>query len=138
MTTGQPRIPLARPVITARERELVLEVLDSRQLSLGPMLARFERDWAERIGVRHAVACSSGTAGLHMCLHAAGIGPGDEVIVPSLTFVSSANNVALGATPKLCRSTDDTTVLIYALRDYFGSARQRGRRGQSEAARASA
>ena len=93
MTTGQPRIPLARPVITARERELVLQVLDSRQLSLGPMLARFERDWAARIGVRHAVACSSGTAGLHMCLHAAGIGPGDEVITSSFSFVASANAV---------------------------------------------
>ena len=93
MTTGQPRIPLARPVITARERELVLEVLDSRQLSLGPMLARFERDWAERIGVRHAVACSSGTAGLHMCLHATGVGPGDEVITSSFSFVASANAV---------------------------------------------
>jgi perosamine synthetase len=93
VTTGQPRIPLARPVITARERELVLEVLDSRQLSLGPMLARFERDWAERIGVRHAVACSSGTAGLHMCLHAAGVGPGDEVITSSFSFVASANAV---------------------------------------------
>jgi perosamine synthetase len=80
-------------VITARERELVLEVLDSRQLSLGPMLARFERDWAERIGVRHAVACSSGTAGLHMCLHAAGVGPGDEVITSSFSFVASANAV---------------------------------------------
>jgi perosamine synthetase len=93
VTTGQPRIPLARPVITARERELVLEVLDSRQLSLGPMLARFEREWAERIGVRHAVACSSGTAGLHMCLHAAGVGPGDEVITSSFSFVASANAV---------------------------------------------
>jgi perosamine synthetase len=93
VTTGPPRIPLARPVITARERELVLEVLDSRQLSLGPMLARFERDWAERIGVRHAVACSSGTAGLHMCLHAAGVGPGDEVITSSFSFVASANAV---------------------------------------------
>jgi perosamine synthetase len=93
VTTGQPRIPLARPVITARERELVLEVLDSRQLSLGPMLARFERDWAERIGVRHAVACSSGTAGLHMCLHAAGVGPGDEVVTSSFSFVASANAV---------------------------------------------
>jgi perosamine synthetase len=80
-------------VITARERELVLEVLDSRQLSLGPMLARFERDWAERIGVPHAVACSSGTAGLHMCLHAAGVGPGDEVITSSFSFVASANAV---------------------------------------------
>jgi perosamine synthetase len=88
-----PRIPLAKPVITARERELVDQVLASGQLSLGPMLARFEADWARRIGVKHAIACSSGTAGLHMCLHAAGVGPGDEVITSSFSFVASANAV---------------------------------------------
>jgi perosamine synthetase len=87
------RIPLARPVIGDRERELVDEVMRSGQLSLGPMVARFERAWAERIGVRHAVACSSGTAGLHMCLHALGVGPGDEVITSSFSFVASANAV---------------------------------------------
>jgi perosamine synthetase len=80
-------------VIGARERELVDSVLASGQLSLGPMLARFERAWADRIGVRNAIACSSGTAGLHMCLHAAGIGPGDEVITSSFSFVASANAV---------------------------------------------
>lgn len=93
MTPEQPRIPLAKPVIGPRERELVDRVLRSGQLSLGPMLAQFERDWATRIGVRHAVACSSGTAGLHLCLHAAGIGPGDEVITSSFSFVASANAV---------------------------------------------
>jgi perosamine synthetase len=93
VTPGQPRIPLAKPVIGKRERELVDAVLRSGQLSLGPMLARFERDWAERIGVRHAIASSSGTAGLHMCLHAAGIGPGDEVVTSSFSFVASANAV---------------------------------------------
>ncbi len=93
-------IPLARPVIGDRERELVDEVLRSRQLSLGPTVTRFERMWAERIGVRHAVACSSGTAGLHCCLHAAGIGPGDEVITSSFSFVASANVIVYtGATP---------------------------------------
>jgi perosamine synthetase len=93
-------IPLARPVIGDRERELVDEVLGSRQLSLGPTVTRFERMWAERIGVRHAVACSSGTAGLHCCLHAAGIGPGDEVITSSFSFVASANVIVYtGATP---------------------------------------
>jgi perosamine synthetase len=86
-----PRIPLAKPVIGDRERELVDEVLRSGQISLGPMVTRFERAWAERIGVRHAIACSSGTAGLHMCLHAAGVGPGDEVITSSFSFVASAN-----------------------------------------------
>jgi len=93
-------IPLARPVIGDRERELVDEVLHSRQLSLGPTVTRFERMWAERIGVRHAVACSSGTAGLHCCLHAAGIGAGDEVITSSFSFVASANVIVYtGATP---------------------------------------
>lgn len=93
MSAPTPRIPLAKPIITARERELVDQVLASGQLSLGPMLARFEQEWARRIGVKHAIACSSGTAGLHMCLHAAGVGPGDEVITSSFSFVASANAV---------------------------------------------
>ena len=94
------RIPLARPVIGRRERELVDEVLRSGQLSLGPMVTRFERAWQERIGVRNAVACSSGTAGLHICLHDLGIGPGDEVVTSSFSFVASANAIVFtGATP---------------------------------------
>ncbi len=94
------QIPLAKPVIGDREVELVTRVLRSGQLSLGPVLREFERMWAERAGVAHAVACSSGTAGLHVALHQAGIGPGDEVIVPSFTFVASANAILFtGATP---------------------------------------
>ncbi len=93
-------MPLARPVIGDRERELVDDVLRSRRLSLGPMVTRFEEMWAERIGTRHAVACSSGTAGLHCCLHALGVGPGDEVITSSFSFVASANVILYtGATP---------------------------------------
>lgn len=93
-------IPLARPVIGDRERELVDAVLRSRQLSLGPTVTRFEQMWADRIGTKHAVACSSGTAGLHCCLHALGIGPGDEVITSSFSFVASANVILYtGATP---------------------------------------
>ena len=94
------RIQLAKPVVGDREVELVEQVLRSGQLSLGPMLARFERAWEERTGVAHAVACSSGTAGLHACFHATGIGRGDEVIVPSFSFVASANVVLFtGARP---------------------------------------
>ena len=93
-------IPLARPVIGDRERELVDAVLRSRQLSLGPTVTQFEQMWADRLGVKHAVACSSGTAGLHCCLHALGIGPGDEVITSSVSFVASANVILYtGATP---------------------------------------
>ncbi|MGB1712182.1 MAG: DegT/DnrJ/EryC1/StrS family aminotransferase [Miltoncostaeaceae bacterium] len=99
MSADEP-IPLARPVIGDRERDLVDDVLRSRQLSLGPTVARFEEMWAERIGTRHAVACSSGTAGLHCCLHALGLGPGDEVITSSFSFVASANVILYtGATP---------------------------------------
>ena len=100
MSGAPERIPLAKPVIGERERELVDEVLRSGQLSLGPMVPRFERMWAERAGVRHAVAVSSGTAGLHLCLHALGLGPGDEVITSSFSFVASANAIVFtGATP---------------------------------------
>jgi perosamine synthetase len=84
-------IPLARPVIGAREEELVLDVLRSGQLSLGPMLPRFERAFAERLGVPHASAVSSGTAGLHLALRAAGVKAGDEVVTSPFSFIASAN-----------------------------------------------
>ncbi len=93
-------IPLARPVIGAREEELVLEVLRSGYLSLGPRVPRFERMFAAAVGAPHACAVSSGTAGLHLALRAVGVGPGEEVITSPFSFVASAN-VALyeGARP---------------------------------------
>ena len=84
-------IPIARPDIGPREEELVLEVLRSGNLSLGPMGPRFERAFADWLGVRHAVAVSSGTAGLHLGLVVAGVGPGDEVITSPFSFIASAN-----------------------------------------------
>ncbi|HEV2812582.1 MAG TPA: DegT/DnrJ/EryC1/StrS family aminotransferase [Solirubrobacteraceae bacterium] len=84
-------IPLARPVIGPREEELVLEVLRSGQLSLGPMLPRFERAFAARLEASHASAVSSGTAGLHLALRAVGVGAGDEVVTSPFSFVASAN-----------------------------------------------
>ena len=96
-------IPLARPVVGEREEELVLEVLRSGQLSLGPMLPRFERAFAERLGVGHASAVSSGTAGLHLAVRAAGIEAGDEVVTTPFSFVASANCVVYeGARPVFC------------------------------------
>jgi perosamine synthetase len=74
-----------------REEELVLEVLRSGRLSLGPMIDRFEAMIAERVGAPYAVALSSGTAGLHLLCRIAGIGPGDEVITSPVSFVASAN-----------------------------------------------
>jgi perosamine synthetase len=84
-------IPLARPALDEREEELVLEVLRSGRLSLGPMTERFERAFAEFLGVPDAVAVSSGTAALHLGVRQLGWGPGDEVITSPFTFVASAN-----------------------------------------------
>lgn len=84
-------IPLARPDIGQRELDLVTEVLSSDVLAMGPFSARFERALAGLVGRREAVACSSGTAGLHMGVRALGIGPGDEVLTTPFSFVASAN-----------------------------------------------
>jgi perosamine synthetase len=84
-------IPLAQPVLGYREEELVLEVLRSGRLSLGPLLARFEQAFADSVGARLASAVSSGTAGLHLALRAVGVSDGDEVITSPFSFVASAN-----------------------------------------------
>lgn len=84
-------IPLAKPWIGEREEELVLEVLRSGRLSLGPTIDEFERLVAERVGAPYAAAVSSGTAGLHLLCRIAGIEPGDEVITSTLSFAASAN-----------------------------------------------
>ncbi len=96
-------IPLAKPVLGQREEELVLEVLRSGRLSLGPMLARFEEAFAEWLGVPKASAVSSGTAGLHLAVRAAGIEAGDEVVTTPFSFVSSANCIVYErAKPVFC------------------------------------
>jgi len=96
-------IPLARPAIGVREEELVLDVLRSRRLSLGPRLAAFEQALGARIGVQHVSAVASGTAGLHLALRAVGIAAGDEVITTPFSFVASANSVLYeGARPVFC------------------------------------
>ncbi len=83
-----------------REEELVLEVLRSGRLSLGPTIDRFEALIAERVGAPYAAAVSSGTAGLHLLVRIAGIGPGDEVITSPLSFAATANCFLFeGATP---------------------------------------
>jgi perosamine synthetase len=93
-------IPLSRPDITEAEIDAVVSVLRTPHLSLGPKLAEFEDAFAAYIGVPHAVALSSGTAGLHVGLQTLGIGEGDEVILPSFTFIAAANAVLYrGATP---------------------------------------
>jgi perosamine synthetase len=85
------RIPLAQPSLGARERELVEQVLLGDILALGPFAEALEADVARRGGRRFGVACSSGTAGLHMAVRGLGIGDGDEVITTPFSFVASAN-----------------------------------------------
>ena len=100
MSTAVRRIPLSKPYIGEREEQLVLEVLRSGHLSLGPAIDRFEELIAERVGAPYAVALSSGTAGLHLLCHGLGLGAGDEVITSPISFVASANCFILeGATP---------------------------------------
>src|SRR5438093_5068837 len=93
-------IPLSAPWLDEREEELVLEVMRSGRLSLGPSIDRFEELFAEAVGAPYAAAVSSGTAGLHLLCRLAGISPGDEVITSPYSFVASANcAIYEGATP---------------------------------------
>jgi perosamine synthetase len=99
---GDP-IPLSGPELGGREEELLLEALRSGRLSLGPMQERFEREFAEWLGVEDAVAVSSGTAGLHLGVRALGWGEGDEVVTSPFSFVASANCLLFeGARPVFC------------------------------------
>lgn len=85
------KIPLSQPDITQTEIDLINQVLATPYLSMGPMIERFEEAMARYLGSPHAVAVSSGTAGLHLAIIAAGIGEGDEVITTPFSFVASAN-----------------------------------------------
>jgi perosamine synthetase len=117
-------IPAAKPIVGDEERAAVDAVLLSGMLAQGAEVAEFEKEFSEvLLDGRGAVAVNSGTAGLHLGLLAAGIGPGDEVIVPSFTFAATANSVALtGATPVFadieldhyCLDVDHVTSLLIA------------------------
>lgn len=98
---ARPRLPVASPLLSGREREYVLDCIDSGWISsAGPYVDRFESAFAEFCGVKHAIACCNGTAALHLALIALDVRPGDEVIVPTMTFVATANAVTYcGATP---------------------------------------
>jgi perosamine synthetase len=101
--TQPDRIPLARPELGPREEAVVVEVLRSGRLSLGPWLERFERAFAEYLGVPDAVAVSSGTTALHLGVRGLGWGEGDEVVTSPFSFVASANVLLYeGVTPVFC------------------------------------
>lgn len=108
-------IPIAKPVITHEEVAAVSDVLMSGMLAQGEKVAEFERSFADLCGTAHAVAINNGTAALHAALLAAGIGPGDEVIVPSFSFVATASSVSMcGATPVFCDVDEQTFNIVPA------------------------
>ena len=93
-------IPIIRPFLGPEEAAAAGEAIASGWVAQGPRVARFEEAFAKKVGAAHAVAVSSCTTGLHLSLHVLGLAPGDEVIVPSLSFIATANAVRyVGATP---------------------------------------
>jgi len=102
-------IPVANVTTTEKDAQAVYDVVKSGWISKGKKVDEFEAKFAERVEAKHALAVNNGTAALHIVLAALGIGPGDEVIVPSLTFISSANAVLYqNATPILVENDPDT------------------------------
>jgi perosamine synthetase len=97
----RPYLPVAAPALVGNEKRYVLECIESSWISThGQYVARFEQAFSDLVGAPYAVSCANGTAALHLCLSAFGIGPGDEVIVPAFTFVATANAVKfVRATP---------------------------------------
>ncbi len=105
---GDWKIPWARPVLHGNEGKYLEEAFRSTWISGGAFVERFERDMAAFLGAPHTVAVASGTAALHLSLLAADVGPGDEVILPALTFAGcAAMVVACGATPRFVDSDAD-------------------------------
>ena len=99
-TSNRHAIPIAKPFIGREEEAAVLEALRSGWLSQGPRVAEFEKQFAAYVGAKHAIAVSSCTTALHLAFVAAGIGPGDQVLCPSLSFIATANSIRyVGAKP---------------------------------------
>lgn len=105
--------PVSRPSISSLERRYVAEALESGWISsLGTFVDRFEHEFAEFCGAKQALSVCNGTAALHLALKALGVGPGDEVLVPDLSFIATANAVLMvGATPVFC-DIDRTTLCL--------------------------
>ena len=88
---NHPQIPMSSPDITDAERQAVADVLQTTNLSMGSRTVAFETAIQEYSGIKHAISVNSGTAGLHLCVRAADIGPGDLVITTPFSFVASSN-----------------------------------------------
>lgn len=110
--TRQPTVPYGRQQIADEDIEAVCATLRSNWLTTGPTVERFEQELARKVGVEHGVAVCNGTAALHAAMYALGIGPGDEVIVPPMTFAATANAVLYqGGTPVFADVEADTLLI---------------------------
>ena len=104
MTESNWAVPLSDVLVDDELRQAVDDAVRSGWWSMGPRVADFEDAFATFVETRHAIAVANGTAALHIALLAAGCGPGDEVVLPSLNFVAAANTIAhTGARPGLLR-----------------------------------
>jgi dTDP-4-amino-4,6-dideoxygalactose transaminase len=135
VSSSEGRIALAEPVIGGNAGRYLDECLRTNFVSsVGPFVGRFEAAFADAVGARYAVACSSGTAAIHLAFRVLDIGPGDEVFVPTLTFVASANPVRyVGASLVLVDSEAATSNIDPALVVAELDARARDRRAQPAA-----
>jgi len=114
------KVPLSDLDFGEEEKEAVIRVIDSGWLAMGEVTRQFEESFARMVGVNHAIAVTNGTASLHLACRALEIGPGDEVIVPSLTFVATANAILyVGATPVFAdiTSEDNLNISVEAIED---------------------
>lgn len=112
MNRSRPFLPYGKPTIEADDRAAVADALGSDMLTTGPRPAAFEAALAERLGAPHAVVCSNGTAALHLAALALGLGPGDCAVVPSLTFLATANSVAFTGARVVFADVDPQTGLM--------------------------
>ena len=103
-------IPVIRPLLGTEEAEAAAEAIASGWVAQGPRVAQFEAEFAQATGATHAVAVSSCTAGLHLAMIAAGVGPGDEVVVPSLSFIATANAARYVGADAVFADVDEATL----------------------------
>ncbi len=131
---SEPFLPLSAPVLAGREWDYVKECLDSGWVSsAGSYVERFEERLCALLGAPHAVALVSGTAGLHMALLAAGVRPGDRVVVPTLTFIATANAVRhAGAEPVFVDCDEFMNLDVAGVRSFLDEACQPGPDGPHE------
>jgi len=124
MADAVPFLPYGRQAIDSDDIDAVAEVLRGDMLTSGPAVDAFETAFANLTDARHAVVCANGTAGLHMAVRALGLGPGDRIIVPTITFLATANAVVFEGAEVVFADVDPDTALLTP--ETFGQALHRG------------